>query len=553
MASTPTTKSQVQAYRFVLRRMESALVRKDAVMLHDPMRGHRRATVTGIVLAVVGLVGFLIFGVLKPDPVVPNGGIVIAQPSGQIYVVNANPHELIPVFNLTSAKLLLMAQGAQGGAAGASSGAAGSSAAGAGSDPMVVNDSQLSGIPVGRLTGIPDGPLVLPNPVSAAQVWAVCDEIPRNEAAPNPTAGAAPQTTVLGGQSDTGMELAQDQALLVSGPDSKTYLIYRLSGDINHPNDSAVRAQIAMSDPNVVYALGLRNVQPRRISAALINAIPLVGEITNPVAGINGQKGTISGLPVAVGQSFEVHPDSRTVHYYIALPNGIQQVSEAVAQIARYENSGGRSQIQEVRPDEISTLPIENQLPVTEYPNLVPNVIDADARPVMCLRWAADLSDPQKPIARTQVTVDSQVERPVDKATGRLMNRIQIGTPNANGQKIDYFLMNGAAGVTVHSAANANEFWTGPIDLVSARGVVYSIPDIDTAKGLGVANANGSPIDPASYGIYPAPESIVSLLPTSVEALSTQNVQRTFDTLPIPETAGQYTAMSTAAGNGGGS
>ena len=36
MAATPTTKSQVQAYRFVLRRMEHALVRKDAVMLHDP-------------------------------------------------------------------------------------------------------------------------------------------------------------------------------------------------------------------------------------------------------------------------------------------------------------------------------------------------------------------------------------------------------------------------------------------------------------------------------------------------------------------------------------
>ncbi len=29
MPSTPTTKSQVQAYRFVLRRMQSALVRKD--------------------------------------------------------------------------------------------------------------------------------------------------------------------------------------------------------------------------------------------------------------------------------------------------------------------------------------------------------------------------------------------------------------------------------------------------------------------------------------------------------------------------------------------
>ena len=54
MASTPTTKSQVQAYQFVLRRMQSALVRRDAVMLHDPMRNHSRATAVGVVLGVVG-------------------------------------------------------------------------------------------------------------------------------------------------------------------------------------------------------------------------------------------------------------------------------------------------------------------------------------------------------------------------------------------------------------------------------------------------------------------------------------------------------------------
>ncbi|HWE88813.1 MAG TPA: type VII secretion protein EccB, partial [Pseudonocardiaceae bacterium] len=110
MASTPTTKSQVQAYRFVLRRMESALVRKDAVMLHDPMGTHKRATVAGIVVAIVGLIGFLLVALLSPSPTLPGPGyIVIAQPSGQVYVVNGNPHELIPVYNVASAKLLLMA------------------------------------------------------------------------------------------------------------------------------------------------------------------------------------------------------------------------------------------------------------------------------------------------------------------------------------------------------------------------------------------------------------------------------------------------------------
>jgi hypothetical protein len=66
MSTDPTTTSQVQAYRFVLRRMESALVRKDAVMLHEPMRHHLRATAVGLLLAVLLLVAFFVAGKLHP-------------------------------------------------------------------------------------------------------------------------------------------------------------------------------------------------------------------------------------------------------------------------------------------------------------------------------------------------------------------------------------------------------------------------------------------------------------------------------------------------------
>jgi hypothetical protein len=66
MSTNPTTKAQVQAYRFVLRRMESALVRKDAVMLHEPMRHHLRATAVGVILALLGLAAFFVVGKLHP-------------------------------------------------------------------------------------------------------------------------------------------------------------------------------------------------------------------------------------------------------------------------------------------------------------------------------------------------------------------------------------------------------------------------------------------------------------------------------------------------------
>jgi hypothetical protein len=66
MSTEPTTASQVQAYRFVLRRMESALVRQDAVMLHEPMRHHLRATAAGVLLAMLGLVALYAFGKIHP-------------------------------------------------------------------------------------------------------------------------------------------------------------------------------------------------------------------------------------------------------------------------------------------------------------------------------------------------------------------------------------------------------------------------------------------------------------------------------------------------------
>src|SRR6266568_463388 len=165
MPSTPTTKSQVQAYRFVLRRMESALVRKDPVMLHDPMRSHKRATIVGAIIGVVGLVVFLLIGVLKPASSVPSSGIVIGQQSGTIYVVSQNPHELIPVFNIASARLLL--------AAGTNQQQSGTTQQQQTSAPSVapvtvVSDSQLTSMPMGRLTGIPAGPtqLLVNNPAT---------------------------------------------------------------------------------------------------------------------------------------------------------------------------------------------------------------------------------------------------------------------------------------------------------------------------------------------------------------------------------------------------
>ncbi|HEX9337841.1 MAG TPA: type VII secretion protein EccB, partial [Pseudonocardiaceae bacterium] len=363
MPSTPTTKSQVQAYRFVLRRMESALVRKDPVMLHDPMRYHKRATIVGAIIGVVGLVVFVLIGVLNPAPPVPPNGIVIAQPSGTMYVVSQNPHELIPVFNLASARLLLAAASTN-----QQSGTGGNATAPAVVNPVVVSDSQLSSMPMGRMTGIQDAPTRLPNAGQKPIDWAVCDQIQRDVNAQIQTGHTPPTTTVLVGDPNIGANLAVGEALLVSDDGGKTlYLVYGHNGTVNNRDDSAVKARIDSADRAVLGALNIDDPsQYRVVSTAVLNAIPSVPDIKNPAAGLDpgGQVApALNQAGLTIGQSFSVQVVGQSaLEYDIVVPGGRQVVTQTAAQIARHENSGGSNVIPGVQPEAADTVPVQNGL-----------------------------------------------------------------------------------------------------------------------------------------------------------------------------------------------
>ena len=279
MPSTPTTKSQVQAYQFVLRRMQSALVRKDAVMLHDPMRTHSRATIVGVVLSCLGMLAFIIVGFFKPDPKPPASGIVIGEQSGSVYVVADDQRKLIPTFNLASARLILMAQNQGEGEGGGQGGAP------AVVEPEVVSDEQLKDIPKGRLQGIPGGPDLLPSEDQLiSPYWAVCDQIIVDRSLNDQVARdkAVTESTVVAGVKDLRNELAQDQALLVSAEDGKYYLVYRQKTDANIQNANTVRAEVNLENAAVASALNLEKRMARRISMGLLNAIPSVGSLEVP-------------------------------------------------------------------------------------------------------------------------------------------------------------------------------------------------------------------------------------------------------------------------------
>ena len=225
MAATPTTRWQVNGYRFFVRRMEHALVRRDVRMLHDPMRSQSRAFIVGIVLAALGLAGCAVLALFRPQDKIGDADIVVAKESGAMFVAMEGTFH--PVLNLASARLILGSPG----------------------KPAMVKASEVEAKPRGALVGIPGAPSALPesaDPTNA--LWTVCDSVGSD-------GRRSLTTSVLVGSSNVGENatyLTNDRGFLVkSGSDH--FLVY-----------DGKRAAIDVDNPAIIRALGLEGAQARR-------------------------------------------------------------------------------------------------------------------------------------------------------------------------------------------------------------------------------------------------------------------------------------------------
>jgi type VII secretion protein EccB len=540
MPANPTSKSQVQAYRFVLRRMQSALVRRDPVLAHDPMRTHSKATLIGAIVAVVALAGVGVYGLLRPSPTLPDKpGIVVSQQSGQVYVMRKQgdgSRQLVPTFNLASARLLLAAQQQQDRRGQPGAGPPAPTSAGAAKDPHPVDEDQLQGVPVGRLTGIPSAPAMLPSGANqlAEGTWGICDDIQRNAKLPQPTSQGKVTTTALAGVRDVGKSLPQGESLLVRSKDDTTFLVYRRPADANKPRAEAVRAGVNLSDPAVKATFDPNGVTARPVSNGLLNAIPSVQDLRVPrIPGPT--KPNAFGLEVPTGGVVAANAPGEGRRYYLILPDGKQEVSKSVASLVRAHNSHNSLRVKTVPLDRISDVPASShKIDLGYFPQTVPEVLEPEVYPTVCLGWSADTSDPKQPKAHTVVTVGTRVPLPNGAEPVSFPERA------SNARGLDRFYMPPGHAAVIRAAQGAHDFRTGPILLVGDRGVSYGIPDTNTAAILGFPTKM----------IHPAPAAIVRLLPSGAE-LSTRRVQREFNTAPDSPTSGSYRSAAPRAGTAG--
>lgn len=500
MPSTPTSRWQISGYRFMVRRMEHALVRHDVRMLHDPMRSQSRAYTSGFILGCVALAGFAVLALLRPQGNVGDNKILVDRDSGAVYaVVEGVVH---PALNLASARL----------------------AVGDPAKPVAIKESALSKYPRGALIGIPGAPAAMTFDGSGkSRPWTVCDKT-SNDGSRTLTSAVIAGAPALG---DRAKPLEQGKALLVGGRDD-TFLVWT-------GRHGAQRARVDMRDPAVLDALQIRGLQPRLVSSGLLNAIPEVPKIVSPKIDSVGDLPT-EYLTMADHRIGDVVHVATKDQYYVLLRDGVQQISPFTADLIRGSN---RSVVRdsEVSQADITHADQSQALPVADYPTTALPMLDVKEKPVDCLLWTPTATgDKADGSIRADLTVLTGGQWPIPD---RAVTVDLAQGDNPGDQRVAKFYSTPGTGMFVQTTGiEPDSQRRDSLFFVADTGVRFGVANADAAKALGM--------DPEHAKPAPAPWQIVGLLAPG-PALSRSAAMVAHDGVaPDPNPARHYVEPSPA-------
>ncbi|WP_375482177.1 type VII secretion protein EccB [uncultured Mycobacterium sp.] len=440
MAWQPTTRLHVSGYRFLLRRLECALLRRNLDTVDEPMRAHTASFALGCLLAIVVIAGCAVLAFMRPQPALEGAPIVMGQHSAALYVRMGDTWH--PVLNLVSAQLI----------------------AASNIDPRPVREADLSRTKRGPLLGIPGAPQLLGEPLGAGESeWAICDS----------GGETSPTTSVVVGSTagPQSRRLAADQTILVT-PESRTptYLLY-----------NGRRAVVDTADPAIVRGLRLEGVVPRIVSRSLLNAVPEVPPISAPRIPHPGGPGPATLPGFAVGSVLRVtRADSD--EYYVVLPGGVQRIGHLAAELVRLHDSQGARTIVSVAPDVIGAVPVVNALPVSTFPDRTPVPVGAQDA-ALCLAWA--------PTDSGHVDVFFLTDG-LPVPTGQAP--VVLSQADGEGPAVDaVYLPPGRSAYVRSTGLSGDTTPAGTRYLVTDTGVRFAVHDDEAAHALGLAAAVAAP------------------------------------------------------------
>ncbi|GED98004.1 type VII secretion protein EccB [Gordonia crocea] len=417
-----TTKPQVNGYRFLVRRLEHALVRRDVRMIQDPMSAQVKSLMVGAVFTVLIILVGLVMSFFKPQGSVGDAKILVSKTSGSLFAVVGD--RVHPVLNLASARL----------------------ATGSAEVPKSVKESLLDKYPRGPLIGIPGAPWSLDaHGAGSDSNWAVCDKTSN----PNNESSGITVSVIVGGIG-AGQRLGSSTAALVQ-VDGKAYLI-----------TNNTRAEVDTDSYAVVDALKLQGLKGRPVSRALLNAIPASRAIVAPTIADVGKPNRFS-LPKSATIGSILESDAVTGKEMFALTkDGIEPITKLVASMIQVRY---RSSVVPVRPADLAGVPRVRTLSVESYPKQAPRVI---GNPVaLCYDWTP-----------AGIAVVSGADLPVP-AGAKLMSVVAGKRTGAQADEVALPPGKGWAVRTTGSTSDSKR--ADSYFFISDTGVRYAVPDDQVA------------------------------------------------------------------------
>ncbi|MEV0252244.1 type VII secretion protein EccB [Nocardia sp. NPDC050712] len=460
MPAQLTTRAQVNGYRFLLRRLDHALVRRDVRMLHDPMRSHSRSLLVGAVLGLLITAGAAIMAFLRPVGAIGDAQIVMGKESGALYVIVADQEgrqKLHPVLNLASARLI----------------------SGSSESPTSVKDSKLAPMARGSLVGIPGAPSSLPGSgFGATSEWSLCDRV-KLSAGGSAVSATGVDTTVIAGNPELNQRIRRtgaEEAILVRRED-KTYLLYE-----------GKRAEVDMTNSVMTRTMQLSAHRPRPAGTGFLDAaaaVPPLAAPTIPLAGSPGP-GRLSDVPI--GGVISVAGNGGSRELYVVLADGVQRITEFAADVLRTANSQGMRDIKAVTPDVLTGIAQVRQLPLQHFPERAPKILSAEDAPVACISWSkqqAPKGAVDGPADRAAISLFVGAQLPLTDS----QKPVELATADAGGDRVDAAYLRPGTGEFVQvTGMEPGSPRRGSLFYVADSGIRYGLPDVETATTLGLGD-----------------------------------------------------------------
>jgi type VII secretion protein EccB len=463
VAAERSTKAQVQAYLYGVRRVEHAVLSGASFRrsLHSPRPG--LSVAVGAVLAAIVLAGFAVYGFVKPAPSIGDAKVLVDTDSGGAFVMRDGT--AYPAMNLASAMLAAMGEPGAGGV-------------------RKVTTSTLAGVPKGQLLGIPGAPNQVPSKNRLVpDTWTVCDVLARDlDAVPGHR--PRPVTTVLLGVPPAGTGTDPSTALLITDDGSTYHLVW-----------DGHRARVDLDDRAVVEGLGLGRAIARRVSTGFLDTIPEGKPITRPQIADAGRPARFGNGPWRVGDVVTVTRASGVRARYLVLGDGVQEVPGTVADVVRASTSASADE-RVAALSEISRAPMSgSQVDVTAYPAQPLRLVPPDQAPGVCLDWR-----PGGEPVRTVYPV-RQVPLPGRAKPVPAPPLPPASQQNGTGAADAVYLAPGR-GLVLSQTIDGRGASGGALVLVNDQGIRYPIVGEEALAALGLEGT-----------AQPAPAELISLLP----------------------------------------